>query len=50
MTVRISKRRLVRIITFSIALILLIAAAAFSGYSLAARYRSTIEALSLIHI
>lgn len=44
MTVRISKRRLVRIITFSIALILLIAAAAFSGYSLAARYRSTIEA------
>lgn len=41
--INISKRNLVRIITFVVALVLVLAGVSLSGYSLASRYRSTIE-------
>ncbi len=43
MIVKIPLRRFVRIVTFTLALIVVIAGVSFSGYNLATRYRSTIE-------
>lgn len=43
MTFRLSRRNAVRVVSFSIAVVLLIAGAAVSGFQLVSRYRSTIE-------
>ena len=43
MTWRLSKRQTVRVISFTIAAVLLVAGAAVAGFQLVSRYRSTIE-------